>query len=306
MQTFKVPRSSSDLPYQVNRLRTDINDILRKFGTEKILEKKLSTKTFNYEFDLSGLRVGGQRKSVQKFRDIIFKAIKKQVPYLEYTKDGEMLQNSTATNAVMIKLVSPWITVTQTPSETINSIQNGTHYVKSLIRYLAFLRHKCIRRGIPLDFPMSSVFEIHPEDLARYSLWSSVYQEESITFKVRVRSTINVKLVTYEYSPYVDWVHAGNVLGTRPDLEHIKSYADYEAHISNVETARLRYLDQRNWTASDMNSRNRLGSYPGTEKYACPEKLFLILDEIQQVAKTLSRKTSYDTAAFNIGSGEAS
>jgi hypothetical protein len=32
------------------------------------------------------------------------------------------------------------------------------------------------------------------------------------------------------------------------------------------------------------------------------EKIFLVLEEMQQVIKTLSRKSNYDTAAFNIGS----
>lgn len=307
MQTFRVPRSSSDLPHQVHTLRSNADSILRKFGTQKILEKKLSTKTFNYEFDLTGLRSGGQRKSVQKLRDIISKAVKKQIPYLEYTMD-ELLQNSTAQNAVKIMVTSPWITVTKSRADAIAAMVDNLKYTKTLKRYTKYLRHKCIKYGIPLDFNVRNSVEIHPDDLERHDRWQhGPVSVDTCTFKLRVRFVITPSLCSYSYNSYLHLLRDVES-GLAPDLKDIDSYYKYESYLlSNGSPESIKaYKDEENWTSNELVTRGREQYYKGAEKYASPEKLFLILDQIQQVVKTLSRKTSYDTEAFNIGSGEAS
>lgn len=307
MQTFKVPRSSSDLPQQVQRLRTDADSILRKFGTQKILEKKLSTKTFNYEFDLSGARSGGQRKSIQKLRDIIIKSVKKQIPYLDYTRDGDILQNSTASNAVMIKLTSHWMTVTQTPTGLVEEVGYALPYVKSLKRYLTFLRYKCIRNGIPIDVPMRLVFETHPDDIERHTLWNNKRKTTGLSFRIRVKATISPKLYMHEYPGYVQLTQS-MLDSPNNEMAWIDSYEKFEEYLTGLNSPELlrAYHNPRNWNGADITGRRSVLFITGSEKYTSPEKVFLVLDEIQQVIKTLSRKTSYDTAAFNIGSSEAS
>jgi hypothetical protein len=301
MQTFKVPRSESDLPRQLQKMRLEAEEKLRVFCTKKILDHKLSTKTFNYQFDISGARAGGQRKSVQKLKDILYKAVKKQVPYIEYIAGGDIIINSTSSNAVALKIVSPYMTFDVEPWDSISTLSERMHWVRSMRRYTKYLNFKCMRGGIPLNLErIRFTHETHPEDMNAFHAWN---QTQASPCKVRMRITLTAKLSIrgYFYDEYVRVI-------TNNLVDGINTYEDYENYLieykHNERLASLR--DVRNWETFDITSRRVPTFYPGVEKYVSAEKIFLILEELQQVIKTLSRKVSYDTAAFNIGSSEAS
>jgi hypothetical protein len=97
------------------------------------------------------------------------------------------------------------------------------------------------------------------------------------------------------YTPYTSIVNGANPL-------KISTYDEYEKTLRGTDRRQFKRSD--NWIYEDLTTRSITRYYPGMEKYAAPEKIFLVLDEMQQVVKTLSRKTSYDTSAFNIGSSE--
>ena len=150
MQTFKLPRSTGNYSLQVRQLRTLIDNKLTAFCTKKVLDRGVSKKTFKYHIDLVLNRSGGQRKSLQKLRDIIQKAVKKQVPYLEYVDGGDMLKNSSQTSSLQLELKSPWMTYTLAHGDRINHKTREMPWVKSMTRYVRFLNYNGIRKGIPI------------------------------------------------------------------------------------------------------------------------------------------------------------
>lgn len=295
MKTFKVPISSADLPRLVRKFREDADKRLREFCTKQILDKKLSTKTFSYDFDLSNSRSGGQRKSIQKLKDLIYKAVKKRILYLDYVRQGDMVVNG-GTNSVFIQLYSPCMQVSgRVPSDLLR-----TKWATSINRYCRYLNFKCIKYGIPINLSTSFSHVIHPDDQQKWEKRSG-----EVTVRLNMTASITVKLVLYSFPAYENFL-------MDPAGKDIKSYEDYEQYVktkvSEGDTSwkpiAEMYKNQSNWRVRDFPRRGSIRYYRGLEKYYCAEKLFLILDEMQQVIKAFSRKTSYDTTAFNIGSDE--
>jgi hypothetical protein len=299
MQTIKLPRSSGNYIQQVRQLRTLIDNKLTAFCTKKVVESGLTTKTFSYQFDLMGSRSGGQRKSVQKLRDLIQKAVKKQVPYLEYMEGGDLLKNTTQVQSVQLEMKSPWMVYRMTRGDRIREITPTTPWVKSMTRYLKFLNHKCVRKGIPLNVRMRSMSEeVHPDDIEGYETWYSSGAHQPINVRARITYIARISLVEYYYSPFTDNI----------DNHDTHTYEEYEQWLeANPDSTypRHSYYDVDNWIVNSLENRH-ITVNPGSQKYKAPEKIFLELDSLQKVVKTLSRKASYDVAAFNIGSSEAS
>jgi hypothetical protein len=303
MQTFKIARQNANLPELVRKLRTDSDKVLREFGTKQILAKQLSTKTFNYEFDMVDSRAGGRRKSIQKLKDILLKAVKKELPYLEYCKSGDLLVNGGATN-IGINLQMPYQAVTFTRNLSEQTVMSRTKYVRGVERYLRYINHKCIKAGIPihLDWSRNAMVTVHPEDLPDYERWNSG-RGPDIKCRAKYAGTVDVRLTFYEFSTYMRVAS-----GTAPiEGVTINTYADFEKYLVETNNAQMlrEYRDAGCWTHRDMGRRGNLATYPGCEKYSSPEKIFLVLDEIVKVIKTFSRITTYDTTAFNIGSAES-
>jgi hypothetical protein len=296
MKTYRVPRGSADLPETVRQLRNTARLKLLQFGTQKILEKKLSTKTFNYEFDLVNYRSGGQRKSIQKIKDLIQKAVKKQIPYLDYVYGGDILNCNGAQNSALIPMASQYemVTLTRNSRYPIDVLTRRQWY-KAISRYCRYINYKNIQNGIPLHLGLSFNAEIHPSDTEAYLKWSDTSSRSELNIRARTIGHISVSLVKFMYTPYTSIVNGANPL-------KISTYDEYEKTLRGTDRRQFKRSD--NWIYEDLTTRSITRYYPGMEKYAAPEKIFLVLDEMQQVVKTLSRKTSYDTSAFNIGSSE--
>jgi hypothetical protein len=301
MQTFKVPRSSSNLPREVNKLRVDAEEKFKHFCTKMIVDSKLSTKTFNYQFDMCGSRSGGQRKSVQKLKDILLKAVKKQVPYLEYMSGGDILFNNNGSNSVNIKISSPYMMLTIPADSEVSYMLENAHWVKSIRRYFKFMNYKCMRNGISLHMDrIRTTVEGHPEEHAPYKQWTQDRnQKPDFTGRFKITLTAKVSIRGYEHDAYL----RHNTIGIEPlpGVDTHEKLAEYWAE-RDVVGSLQRYRDVSTWGTYDITSRRGLSVYPDSERFMAVEKIFLVLEEMQQVIKTLSRKSNYDTAAFNIGS----
>lgn len=302
MRKFKLPQNVSDLSSLIIKMRTDASNKLSKFCTQQILDKRLSTKTFNYEFDISGSRSGAQRKSVQKLKEILYKHVKKQIPYLEYIRGGEqfLFPLSNRPNGIGIKLESPYfpVTVSRLEPSFADVASDSLKWKKSIERYCRFLRYKAIKNGIPISLSPGFEFSIHPEDEAAYETWWKTRSGEA-TFRVKAVSTVKAELVIYQFANYAA------IVTSAPELS-ITSYEEYQKHIikEGDETTIRRFKDPDRWTASPLTSRSRVEYYPGLERYSTSEKIFTVLDEMIKVITTFTRRVQYDTSAFNVGSVE--
>jgi len=301
MQTFKVPRSSSNLPREVNKLRVDAEEKFKHFCTKMIVDSKLSTKTFNYQFDMCGSRSGGQRKSVQKLKDILLKAVKKQVPYLEYMSGGDLLFNNNGANSVNIKLVSPYMMLTIPDGNEVSLLLESAKWVKVMRRYFRFLNYKCMRNGISLNIDrIRTNVEGHADEHDTYRQWTNNRGPKSdFTGRFKITLTAKVSIRGYSHDAYLRY----NPLGVEP-IPGVDTHEKLAQHfLENNQLDNLRaYRNVEIWDTYDITSRRGLSVYPDSERFMAVEKIFLVLEEMQQVIKTLSRKSNYDTAAFNIGS----
>lgn len=303
MRKFKLPQSTQDLSGLIQKMRTDSAVKLSKFCTKQILDKRLSTKTFNYEFDISGTRSGGQRKSVQKLREILWRHVKKQIPYLEYIRgsDNYVQPISHRPNAVMINLESQYfpITVSRADRDPFGTALD-LRWTKSLQRYCRRMRYKCMRAGIPLSLSEETNCEFHPDDVAPYEQWNNKRQGELLV-RVKIRMVVIAELSIYQYSDYIRSHQNGQI-------PEVKSYLDYEKYLEGpaFATQRRRFHNVNNWSISALTSPSRVTPYPGYERFTTAEKIFTVLDEMIKVLTTLTRRVQYDTAAFDVGSIENS
>ena len=299
MQIFKLPQSSAELPTLINRIRQESDNKLSAFCSNQILEKGLSTKTFKYDFDMGGTRSGSQRKSVQKLREILFKYVKKQLLYLDYVKGGDMVTlDGRYNNRVSIRVESPYIRTTFTRSnQSVDTLGKESKWYKSLTRYCRYLKYKAIRNGIPIVLTPDVSVEAHPEDQEKRENWTA--SKGPFVMRLKLTGRIAVSLSMFRYDPYARAAERK----TLP--EGIDTYAKYEVMLaSNPDHAEelKRYKNPDSWTFHDIGSRYRSNNFPGAERYLVAEKAFLVLDEMIQVMKTLSRRVQYDTSAFDIGS----
>lgn len=295
MRKFKLPMQSVSLVGVINEMRNQAATKLSAFCTKQILDKRLSTKTFKYDFDISGRRSGGQKKSVQKLREILYKHVKKHIPYVEYIKSGEDFFSVQAnhSNRVMFNLESPYLRVTLTNLSIVDSMMNH-RWLRSLHRYARFLNHKSIRNGIPLSVEvLNPQREVHPDDLKTVEALS--YRTGPTTVRVKLKAKLSVNLCAWEHPDYLQWA------------QEDCTYDEYEAYLETDDTLKAAlksYRDGSSWIKRDLV--RRVLPYPGGEKYQTAEKIFLVLDEMIKVITTLTRRVEYDAAAFNIGSAEAS
>lgn len=298
MRKFKLPVTSGNLVGLIHEMRTGAAAKLSAFCSQQILDKKLSTKTFKYDFDIAGRRSGGQRKSVQKLREILYKHIKKQIPYLEYVSSGDsfLTMHSSRSNQVIFNLESYYTKVTLTSAGDIARELHNLPWRKSIVRYSRFLNYKALRKGIPLNTVLTSFnHHIHEDDQEAYNRWTEGRNAESISVRIKMKVKLVVTISSYEYRRYTE---------SRPP--YINSYDDYEKTLSGRDL--IDFRDSDSWVTSDLTSTtaSRSNTHPGYEKYHTAEKIFLVLDDLLKVITTLTRRVQYDTAAFNIGSAEAS
>lgn len=307
MRKFKLPVTSGNLVELINEMRTGAAAKLSAFCSQQILDKRLSTKTFKYDFDIAGRRSGGQRKSVQKLREILLKHVKKQVSYLEYVRSGDafMTVHSSRSNQIAFKLESPFFKVSITNEDyDLTGKVVASKWARGILRYSRFLNYKAIQSGTPLNCSVENLnFEISPDDLADYENWCAAGTRDrvGITLKLRASAKFTVKIAAYEYPGFTQ---------SRPP--GVNTYSEFESYLAKMigpsrDIALSAYRNSSNWRARDLAGISYVnGDYSGSEKYYTAEKIFLALDEMIKVIVTLTRRVQYDAAAFNIGSTEAS
>jgi hypothetical protein len=185
-------------------------------------------------------------------------------------------------------------------SEVSYMLENA-HWVKSIRRYFKFMNYKCMRNGISLHMDrIRTTVEGHPEEHAPYKQWTQDRnQKPDFTGRFKITLTAKVSIRGYEHDAYL----RHNTIGIEPlpGVDTHEKLAEYWAE-RDVVGSLQRYRDVSTWGTYDITSRRGLSVYPDSERFMAVEKIFLVLEEMQQVIKTLSRKSNYDTAAFNIGS----
>lgn len=287
MKKIKLPVTSANLATRIASIRETAKKKLTKFMIDKVVENKLGIRTFNFEFDFKGDRDGGQRKSVQKFRDIILKSVEKQIPYIQYTEDGLFLKNDSRDSVSLNLILRPeLVEISRTRSVRPERFKQ----VKLIKRYIRLLNRKFIKGKFCVRIEAEETFKILPEH--RDAFDAAGKKQQSTSVYVTPTLFVRIKLCTWHHEAY------GNrrVREEYPTLEqYIESYKrDYPN--SDI------YAPQ-SWTTITLvpTSQRRV---IGLENFSIPERFFLHIKDIEKVVKTFARVTSYDSTAFNIGAAE--
>jgi hypothetical protein len=298
MKIIKVPLRQTNLASRIVGLRTRSREILNKFCIDKVRESKLSTSSFSYDFDLAGrTSLATKKKSVQRLFELLYKSVKKQIPYVEYIKGGEMFNTTRITGEyAKIKLTSPYLAVIF--DEQHNDIHDeivNLKWLKSKHRYMRYLNQKSIEFGAPLFVGFTYEHEVHPDDT---NLCHEICEGRNIggLIRVKLNITLTVRVGVWNDPAYEEFLESDRGYGIKTHDEYVSIMRE------NSETSYYAY-DPAQWTFTLARNARYVR---GAEKYLCMEKLFVMLDQMQKVLKTFSRITTYDTAAFTIGGEQSS
>lgn len=298
MKTIRLPVNSTSLSTRIYALRNDIRARLKKFCIDKVVEHKLAPRSFSFEFDLEGQRDGGQKKSIQKLQGLLEKSLLKQMPYLAYAKSGQFLKYA-SNNRLVTKLYLPApIPVRVSASNDMQSSFENSPKIRALKKYFKRINHALREQGQCLGVAANFSYEIPKSESMKYA-----NARESNTEKVVfVTGVVNIdfQIGIWTHRTWLDRREDSSVSrfnGQHGWIEHIKANRNSEANRRALSSDTYWRL----YSIREIVSLKHLLGY-----YMSTEKMFLILNEMQQVLKTLSRVTTYDPSAFNIGSPEAS
>lgn len=294
MKIIKVPLRRTDLSGRIIALRSKTRAILNQFCIDKVRESKLSTSSFSYEFDLAGkVSLATQKKSVQRLVELLYKSVKKQTPYVEYMKGGEMFNTSRITaEMVKIKLMSPYIAIDFAKEDDLVTVMHRSKWYRGKRNYFRYLNREAVKFGLPIQVTTDYETEVHPDD---HELYSEIILAEKTEDSIRARFNLTVYLnVGY-------WVNTSY-------QEFLETEAGYgiNTHEEYLQTLGVTERDPYNPDQWTFYGTRYTTYHRGQEKFMCMEKLFVVLDKLQKVLKTFSRITTYDTAAFTIGSEQPS
>lgn len=304
MRTFKIKASNTSLRVRAEQLRRDSNDVLSKFCTQKILDSNLATKTFNYEFDFAGRQNGALRKSAQKLRDILYKAVKKKIIFLDYSANGDLLKNYPAGGNGGIFTLKSWPFKHTIPGGSGTADRRGEFeqikYSKIITRYCRYLNYLAVKNKIPLHLTPSFSLHVISSQVEDYQKWvvsKTARLEPPKQYEVYITCEVSVLLNTYVYRNFRATLDYRNIAEMETYLQN-KASEDPQAARALKDLGNL-----NNWAANPYHGRIGARSIPDEDiRFRAPEKMFLILNSMQKVICSFTRLTSYDTQAFNVGS----
>ncbi|MNK27624.1 hypothetical protein D3C87_459860 [compost metagenome] len=299
MKTLRLPLQKTSLSTRIATLRNDIKARLKKFCIDKVIEHKLAPRTFSFEFDLDGTRDGGQKKSVQRMQALLYKNLLKRIPYLVHAKRGEFLKYENSNRlGIVLQLPTP-IPVKINANSDVQIAFEQSPKILAFKKYFKRINRHLREQGQCLKLESSFEYHVPKGESMKYANAREQQSHQVIMFSGMVY--VHFYIGVWYHRAYMDRRQnsAARSLGIKSQKEYVDAVlAGKLENSTNIVTSSDAWRFQ---TFREIYSvKDCLGYYLSTEK------LFLILDEMQTVLKTLSRNTTYDPSAFNIGSPEAS
>jgi len=306
MRTALIPHVTAGPRTRAIRIRSECSRRIQQYCRDRVIELKLATKQFSYDFDFTS---GGTptRRSLVRFKTLLSRAIEKQLPYVEYTQKPflEILGRSTFSITLLSRPVRysgsyyEFYKLGTTPKRL---LCEDSRFGKTVERYVQYLRYICLKHAVPISIHSSGSSLLSAESKARYyEILSSNYDAlKTESPEVQYEVKIMAQIVYWSHLPYNDLIRANHPRLLSLD-EFIANRLEHEP-VSAV-------FSQSEWHSTNIAD----GSLPsskdfleGYSRYWVPEKVFYYLPQIISTLRTLTRKTSYVSSAFSIGAPEGS
>lgn len=291
MRMIRMKVGSEDPTSDATRLAQDSAIILKNYCNRKVIENKLATKSFTFDFDFHDSR-RGIAKSIDRFTLLIKRAIEKKMPFLGYTLEPSIITG--------VGFGFVFVTTCETVRLNPDRDEEYEPNLEKVERYIRFLNYMARKHGVPMM--INHGHEVVPNDIdtTRYYQEYGDNQKKSKKERKEVEPPLyNVQLrieaTVGSWGPSLETSIPGHLLD-QPELpDHILADKDRWAFLSlplyseHVGVPRRRMVP----TSSSI-------LYPATQKFAVAERIFNFIPYFIQSISTLLRGNYYDFQAFSI------
>lgn len=291
MRMIKMKVGSEDPTSNATRLANESAVILKNYCNRKVIENKLATKSFTFDFDFQDNR-RNISKSVDRFTLLIKRAIEKRMPFLEYTLEPSII---TGTGLGFV-LMTTHETVRLNPDVDHDYSPN----LRSIERYIRFMNYMSRKHGVPIM--LNHGIEVSPNeiDLTRY------YAEFAENKKKNKKNKNEVELPIYNVTLRIEatigaWgpAHENSIsleLLDQPQLpDHVLADPNRWSFLSLPLFSEHVGIPRRMMVPTSSSI-----LYPATQKMAVAERIFHFIPYFIQSISTLLRGNYYDFQAFSI------
>ena len=307
MRVIKIPVQNASASGRIKQLRNDVESALQNFCHQRLLETKLVGPTFSYRFTLSPTsNTTTDRSEIKKglvrLKELFRRDIEKSIPYIEHAR--EPLLNIKNRQTYTINLVS-WaessgIDYTQfirASGATRKELVKETSFGRLMQRYARYLQFLCLKYGAPFCIRLEYEMKLTDECFIKAQQLSPA---ESETYRPEYHYVISFNVDPVYWTPRIQMgVRVGGVgaLQTNPfDVIRTRLETETESAVYSLPGWIANYVANGRYHQPAVDS--------GFGKYWMAERIFLHIDSIRQILKTLSRKTSYAPTAFSIRTTE--
>lgn len=305
MRVMKIPVQNSSSGTRITKIRNDVELALQEFCNQRLLAAKLVGPTFTYRFNLSspGHRTADRseiKKGLVKLKELFRRDIEKSVPYVVHAR--EPLLNIQNRQTFIITLVS-WADragITYNAFRQLNStgradLVRESTFGKLMERYQRYLQFLCLKYAVPFQITPQYEIQLSNEDRIKAESFETSESEANFVPEFHMIVKLCVEPVYWLPNGIVGNNHPGatiaevirGALQNNSESEFFRTYHWRSYYISNGRPAHTSNI-------KDISS------------YWMAERIFLFIDPIRRVLKTLSRKTSYVPSAFSIRTAEDS
>lgn len=306
MKTMKLAVSRTSLATRIAALRKDSRARLKKFCIDTVVSKKLAARTFSFEFDFSGERDGTMKKSIQRMRELILKSVEKQIPYVSYASGGLILRNRSSQGVLIeVKLFPKTIKIKR--GQHVEDILEDVKDIKSIRRYCRRLNREAIKAGQTLSINLVPSWQFpNNEESVKFNDLQNKSRDFEMDLSIVPVIKVNVNVGVWVLTTYNDLMLRAPTLRSRyPEVDDFiaaiqrkdRDLVDFGVNVEDVYSRDL-------WFFHNPPDSQRNGRTEGHSRYRVPEKMFLIINQMQRILKTFARISSYDSSAFNIGTPE--
>jgi hypothetical protein len=308
MRTIKIPVQNASQGTRLSRMRIDAGEALQDFCHQKLLATKLVGPTFSYRFNLCpGINSSTMRSEIKKglvrLKELFRRDLEKSIPYTEYAR--EPLLNIKNRQTYQICLMS-WAEKSAVNHRQFQSLSGAARralvresaYGRVIERYVRYLQFLCLKYGAPFLLKIDT--DLKYSDASNIEVQGIYSEEQAANYYPELHYVCKINIDPVYFTP----IAIGNLRTTNSTtLRSIPEWINTVLKNGLKEDA-VYTVDQ--WVGYPIANGRPVSTtdITGLGKYWIAERMFLFIDEIRQVLKSLSRKTSYVPSAFSIRTSE--
>jgi hypothetical protein len=309
MRVMKIPVQNSSQGARLVKMRADTDSALVDFCHQQLLKSKLAGPTFSYRFNLvprSNTTASRSeiKKGLVRLKELFRRDLEKSIPYIEYAR--EPLLNIRGRQTYSITLVSwaenlgiSFYQYQRLSGSGRRDLVKQSSYGRVLERYKRYLQYLCLKYGAP--FMLTIDFDFKLSDASQLECQGLQTQEQQAEYKPEFHYVCRINIDPTYWTPREVYGANGRAGTAERSIENwIKT------NLKNHGSAQTYHVDR--WVSHYIANGRPAQTTDITDlgRYWVAERIFLFIDPIRKILKSLSRKTSYVPSAFSIRAAEGS